>query len=265
MSDQTLNLETLPCPFCGGKASIEHVDKLWEIGCTNFDMLGADKDCCGNGIGTKFATKREAIKGWNTRAEVKPKFCDSCSKEINEHCGEEGCCGPTPSEISDINADAVCKHLVGKQIPAAMEMMLKLFPLPENEENEDIDLIYSALQDAQAALRPKPESQEPALWEQKAKELLATNEALSQAYDALKRESNEDWPDLRGETQDVLTWAHNVMMCCNDLPADNKATYPVEVFYLRALCEKVNALEKARSDRMLNFFNKKRNSIEGGS
>lgn len=34
----------------------------------------------------------------------------------------------------------------------------------------------------------KLESQEPALWEQKAKELLATNEKLSQAYDALKRE-----------------------------------------------------------------------------
>lgn len=64
MTEETLK----PCPFCGGAASIEHVEKVWEVGCSNFDMLAVDKDCCGNGIGTKFATKKEAIRGWNKRA-----------------------------------------------------------------------------------------------------------------------------------------------------------------------------------------------------
>lgn len=77
------------------------------------------------------------------------------------------------------------------------------------------------------------------------------------------RESSEDWPNLRTETQEVLTWAHNVMMCCDNLPEDNKANYPVEVFYLRMLCEKVKAYEKGQSDRLLNFFRKKTNQIEG--
>ncbi len=46
---------------------IEHVDKLWEVGCLSFDMLGAEKDCCGSAP-AKFATKREAIAAWNTRS-----------------------------------------------------------------------------------------------------------------------------------------------------------------------------------------------------
>lgn len=83
------------------------------------------------------------------------------------------------------------------------------------------------------------------------------------AHESPKREASEDWPDLRTETQEVLTWAHNVMMCCDNLPEDNKAKYPVDVFYLRVLCEKVKAYEKGQSDRLLNFFRKKTNQIEG--
>lgn len=82
---------------------------------------------------------------------------------------------------------------------------------------------------------------------------------------ATKREISVDWPDLSEETQAVLTWAHNVMMCCQDLPKDDNAAYPVEVFYLRVLCEKVDALAKARSDRMLNFVHRKSDVIEDGA
>lgn len=59
--------ELLPCPFCGGMASVEHVDKVWEVGCDHFDVDPSGKDCCGSGIGSSYATKREAIKAWNTR------------------------------------------------------------------------------------------------------------------------------------------------------------------------------------------------------
>ena len=78
------------------------------------------------------------------------------------------------------------------------------------------------------------------------------------------RESVTGWPDLREETQAVLTWAHNIAMCCENLPEDNKATFPIVVWYLRALRDVVKEFEKAQSDRILNYAKNRRNHIEDG-
>jgi len=55
----------LPCPFCGGPASIEESDLLGDIrksaGC-------GTEDCQGYQSTLTFATRREAIAAWNRRA-----------------------------------------------------------------------------------------------------------------------------------------------------------------------------------------------------
>lgn len=89
----------------------------------------------------------------------------------------------------------------------------------------------------------------------------ALDEALSALEQPVAQEKG-DWADLRNETQAVLTWAHNVSMNCQDLPDNDKAMHPIEVFYLRILCESVKALETAQGDRVLNFLSREKEVLE---
>lgn len=55
MSD---NEKLLPCPFCGGRASV----RLFYGG-----RYGVYCDCCSSRVGGLFQTKGEAIAAWNNR------------------------------------------------------------------------------------------------------------------------------------------------------------------------------------------------------
>ena len=76
-------------------------------------------------------------------------------------------------------------------------------------------------------------------------------------------EDEQPIPD-NAEVREVLTWAHNVTMCCNELPTDDSAMFPVKTFYLRVLCEVVEKLRNAKSTRTLSFL-RKLGSIEGSA
>ena len=64
MSDED---QLLPCPFCGGKATIEETALLGDVrksaGC-------GKEDCQGYQCTLTFATRREARAAWNKRAEI---------------------------------------------------------------------------------------------------------------------------------------------------------------------------------------------------
>ncbi len=63
-----MNDELLPCPFCGGAATIEETDLLGDIrksaGC-------GTEHCQGYQSTLTFATRREAVVAWNTRSDPK--------------------------------------------------------------------------------------------------------------------------------------------------------------------------------------------------
>lgn len=72
MSDKTIsgtdtrkNDRLLPCPFCGGEATVIDYrnDGLVGVGCSNDTCLGF------SGLGWSYKTETEAIAAWNTRAE----------------------------------------------------------------------------------------------------------------------------------------------------------------------------------------------------
>lgn len=58
----------LPCPFCGGVATVEElpgvVGASFSVGCSTDE----DGKCMGYQSLTSFATRREAIEAWNKRA-----------------------------------------------------------------------------------------------------------------------------------------------------------------------------------------------------
>lgn len=55
--------ELLPCPFCGGNASFEHLENTrWSIGCADIDG-----DCMGFQSLQTFSRKAEALAAWNRR------------------------------------------------------------------------------------------------------------------------------------------------------------------------------------------------------
>lgn len=60
----------LPCPFCGGAATLEEVENesvgisSWTVGC---DELGGSIQCIGYLSTTTFARKIEAVNAWNMR------------------------------------------------------------------------------------------------------------------------------------------------------------------------------------------------------
>ena len=63
----------LPCPWCGGLASVEKVDGKvdplrYSVGCAADEPL-----CMGYQSLTTFATEREAIAAWNRRATPSPQ------------------------------------------------------------------------------------------------------------------------------------------------------------------------------------------------
>ena len=60
MSDETT---LLPCPFCGGKAAMEHVSQIWE---PRERYWAACQSC--HMSGKHYRTESEAIEAWNTRA-----------------------------------------------------------------------------------------------------------------------------------------------------------------------------------------------------
>lgn len=60
-------IKLLECPFCGGPAELEEVDGGgWSVGCQEKPL--SVHFCMGYQSLTSFATKREAIAAWNTRA-----------------------------------------------------------------------------------------------------------------------------------------------------------------------------------------------------
>lgn len=64
MSDETT---LLPCPFCGGEASVidhHNDDGSVSVGCDNDTCLGF------SGLGWLYKTEAEAIAAWNTRATL---------------------------------------------------------------------------------------------------------------------------------------------------------------------------------------------------
>ena len=78
--------ELLPCPFCGGEATIypsydttENEIDGWFIGCEHMK-------CTGHPETDQFFTKAEAIEAWNTRAER------TCYSELSDswECSECG-------------------------------------------------------------------------------------------------------------------------------------------------------------------------------
>ena len=69
-----MDAEPLPCPFCGGKAKVMHMDygdgylpevqTVWGVFCErDLDAEYAHGHCIEN-----YATKQEAIDAWNRRA-----------------------------------------------------------------------------------------------------------------------------------------------------------------------------------------------------
>ena len=58
-------MELKPCPFCGGKADIEHKRNLltWIVQCSNNSCQASYM------IGADFETEEAAIEAWNRRAE----------------------------------------------------------------------------------------------------------------------------------------------------------------------------------------------------
>lgn len=63
--------ELLPCPFCGGEATLEEVtgmvDRIrWSPGCST-------EDCIGYQTMTTFQRQVDAIKAWNRRASPQPE------------------------------------------------------------------------------------------------------------------------------------------------------------------------------------------------
>lgn len=68
----TPDAKLLPCPWCGGPASVEHLDGKvdpirYSVGCSADEPL-----CMGYQSLTTFATAREAIAAWNTRPQPAP-------------------------------------------------------------------------------------------------------------------------------------------------------------------------------------------------
>ena len=66
-----MDSELLPCPFCGGEASLEQAEgslgrMRWTVGCNERTDDGAIL-CYGYQSLTTFATKREAAEAWNRR------------------------------------------------------------------------------------------------------------------------------------------------------------------------------------------------------
>lgn len=69
--DPVTKLEILPCPFCGGTASVEefsnaHVGVSYSVGC---DTDG-DGTCYGYQSLTSFDRRSNAINAWNKRAPI---------------------------------------------------------------------------------------------------------------------------------------------------------------------------------------------------
>lgn len=66
MTTTTRALEPLPCPFCGGGATFEHLENgSWSIGCADLDG-----ECMGYQSLQTFARKADAIAAWNRRASL---------------------------------------------------------------------------------------------------------------------------------------------------------------------------------------------------
>jgi len=103
-----MSSELKECPFCGGEATIKHLD--WFI--PGQFLYGAKCSCCGAESAVK-STEGEAIAAWNTRAErtckqiltdcndgLMPPFVAHCS-----NCGDEW--GYTPKYCPNCGAKVV--------------------------------------------------------------------------------------------------------------------------------------------------------------
>lgn len=66
-----MDVELLPCPFCGGRAKVMRMDYLnemqtvWGVFCER-DL---DAECAHGHYIDNYATKQEAIDAWNRRAQ----------------------------------------------------------------------------------------------------------------------------------------------------------------------------------------------------
>lgn len=62
--------ELKPCPFCGGKAEMEDVGRLYFVRCRR----------CGVNQDHLYHSKQAAVKAWNRRAYI----CPVCGVKITE-------------------------------------------------------------------------------------------------------------------------------------------------------------------------------------
>lgn len=77
--------KVLPCPWCGGAASVEQIDGKvdpirYSVGCDANEPL-----CMGYQSLTTFATAREAIAAWNTRPQPAPPEGEPLSEAQIKH------------------------------------------------------------------------------------------------------------------------------------------------------------------------------------
>lgn len=84
----------LPCPFCGGEATVKEISGRYSVTCT--------KHCAGTRI---FKSKRESIKAWNTRPAPPIGRCGEC-KYFYSCASETACTNPLgmyQTEITEID------------------------------------------------------------------------------------------------------------------------------------------------------------------
>lgn len=88
-----MNKDLEPCPFCGWVANLCMDDddpdgEYCAPVCTNLDCVAAYFD-------SWYGTRAEAIKAWNTRAEVSDTFCEACrsaqKRKVAEAMTERTC------------------------------------------------------------------------------------------------------------------------------------------------------------------------------
>ena len=69
-------LKLLPCPFCGGEATIDNVGRKYQAWC---------KHCCCIHMGEFYNTEAEAIAAWNRRTPTESE--PTVKEELREYRG----------------------------------------------------------------------------------------------------------------------------------------------------------------------------------
>ena len=88
----------LPCPFCGGEATVKEISGRYSVTCT--------KHCAGTRI---FKSKRESIKAWNTRPAPHIGKCGEC-KYFYKSINEKACTNPQGMYFTEITENDFCSY-----------------------------------------------------------------------------------------------------------------------------------------------------------